>query len=38
MRKRPGENHGEDDAAAFREAVRGTVPLRAPERVRGGRV
>jgi len=24
-----------EDAAAFREAVRGAVPLRAPERVRG---
>ena len=32
MRKRPID---EDDAAAFREAVRGAVPLRASERARG---
>ena len=34
MRKRPVQSDREDDAAAFREAVRGAVPLRAPGRVR----
>ena len=37
MRKRPAESHSDDDAAAFREAVRGAVPLRAPQRVRAKR-
>ena len=37
MRKRPAESHSDDDAAAFREAVRGAVPLRAPQRARAKR-
>jgi DNA-nicking Smr family endonuclease len=37
MRKRPAEKHADDDAAAFREAVRGAVPLSVPQRVRGER-
>jgi DNA-nicking Smr family endonuclease len=33
VRKRPAQSDRQDDAAAFREAVRGAVPLRAPERI-----
>jgi DNA-nicking Smr family endonuclease len=37
VRKRRAESDVQDDSAAFREAVRGAVPLRAPARVRGPR-
>jgi DNA-nicking Smr family endonuclease len=34
VRKRPVKSDRQDDETAFREAIRGAVPLRVPERVR----
>jgi DNA-nicking Smr family endonuclease len=36
VRKRPAQGDADDEAAVFREAVRGAIPLRHPERARAG--